>query len=210
MLALRLAREEDCPALVTLFDMSNKGLTQLGFAALAEGGEDWQAAGARQMARHDVEYSFANTIVAEWDGALAGMMIFLVQPTILPPASIEAIAPADRAFAVLRQQTAGSVYLRNMGVFPEFRGRRIGEALVSAVISSAIRIGIGEVSGIVHETNVLLLAHYAKRGMLEVDRHPVLEHPSYAPDSAWILLKGETNRAMRLAGDEAILAPLQQ
>lgn len=201
MLALRLAREKDCPDLVTLFDLSNNGLTRIGFAALAEPDEDWQAAGARQMARRDVEYSCANTIIAEWDGAVAGMMIFLVQPAILPPIDAEAIAPADRAFAVLRQQTAGAVYLRNMAVFPEFRGKRIGEKLVSAVIDAAIRISIREVSAIVHDTNTLLLAHYEKRGMREIARHPVLEHPSYAPDSTWILLKGETNRAMRLQRD---------
>lgn len=198
MLSLRLASEADCPALVDLFDLSNNGLGQTGFAALAQPGEDWRAAGIRMTARRDVEYSFANTIVAEWEGQLAGMMVFNVQPDPMPPALTHLLPPTDRAFSVLRLMVPGSLYLRNMAVFPEFRGKRIGEALVSATIAAGIRIGLASVSAIVHDTNTLLLAHYAKRGMAEIARHPVLEHPSYAADSTWILLKGETKRAMDL------------
>lgn len=210
MLELRLARIEDCPALAELFDLSNAGLSRLAFEALAAPDEDWRVAGARQMARSDVEYSFSNTIVAEWQGALAGMIIYAVQPTdvILPDLSL--LPRSEHAFLTLKQQTGGTVYLRNMAVFPAFRGRRIGEALVSAVIGAAIRIGIGAVTAIVHETNVLLLAHYAKRGMKSVARHPVQEHPSYAPESAWILLKGETNRAMRFEDGGALRASIDE
>lgn len=199
MLGLRLATEADCPDLVQLFDLSNNGLSRFSFAAMAPPGEDWAEFAAVMMARRDVEYSYANAIIAEWDGALAGMMIYAVHPETMPPMDAASIPATDRAFLVLKQQTGGALYLRNMAVFSEFRGRRLGEALVSATIGAGVRIGLTAVTAIVHETNTLLLTHYAKRGMLEIARHPVLEHPSYAADSTWILLKGDANRAMSLA-----------
>jgi ribosomal protein S18 acetylase RimI-like enzyme len=199
MLSLRLAQADDAPALAELFDLSNNGLGAVGFAALAEPGEDWRAAAARMIRRGDVEYAYTSTIVALWDEQLAGMMIFNVQPDPMPSVLVDLLPPCDRAFAALRQLVPGSLYLRNMAVFPAFRGKRIGEALVSNTIAAGIRIGLSVVSAIVHETNTLLITHYAKRGMAEAARYPVLEHPSYAAESSWILLKGETNRAMDCA-----------
>lgn len=209
MLALRLARIEDCPLLVRLFDMSNGGLTQRGFAADALPGEDWIAAGARLMARTDVEYSYANTIVAEWDGALAGMIIFAVQPAALAPLDPARLPPSDRPFAVLKQHTAGTLYLRNMAVFEAFRGRRIAEKLLDAVIEAGLRIGISEITAIVHDGNHLLLAHYAKRGLQVIDRHPVLEHPVFPAESTWLLLRGKAKTAFLPGSGKGILAESQ-
>ena len=195
MLSLRLARIEDCRALVELADLSNAGLARTGLTALAGPGEDWISAGIRLFSSEASEFSYRNTFVAEWSGEIAGMRMFCVQPDEMQTPDLADFPPSDHCFAVLRAKVPGHLYLANIAVFPRFRGRGIGRALIDATLAAATRIGITRVAAVVHEGNVPVLAHYARRGLVEIARHKVLEHPVYAPESDWILLAGDVQRA---------------
>ena len=201
MLSLRLATPADLPHLVELFDMSNAGLTRIAFERLAGDGEDWIAVGCREMARDDVEYSFRNTIIAQVDDHVAGMLIFSVQPDDMPAPDLAALPLSEHGFATLKQRTAASLYLRNMAVFERFQGQQIATRLLNAVIRTGGKIGVPRVTAIVHESNVKLLAHYARRGLIEVARTNVLEHPVYDAQSAWILLSSPMPGSLVLEDD---------
>lgn len=201
MFNLRLSKPEDLPDLVRLFDMSNAGITRLAFEKMAQPGEDWIAVGCREMAREDVEFSIQNTITAEVDGKVAGMLIYSVWRQDYPAVDLETLPVSEQAFSLLRRQTGHSLYLRNMAVYEEFRGLRIAAKLLDAVIRTGIMIGVPRVTAIVHDSNVKLLAHYARRGMKEVAREIVREHPVFAPDSYWTLLSSPTPGVLVLGED---------
>ena len=75
-----------------------------------------------------------------------------------------------------------------LGVVAAARGRGVGSALLAGLGSWATALGYGELMGEVRETDVASLAWAAKRGFVEVARHPRLvldlaevEAPDVAP-----------------------------
>ncbi len=61
-----------------------------------------------------------------------------------------------------------------LGVLPEARGRGVGSSLLAGLGSWAVALGYGELLCEMKETDVASLAWAAKRGFVEVARHPRL------------------------------------
>jgi GNAT superfamily N-acetyltransferase len=187
-LVIRMGEEGDLDALCDLFDMANHGDIAAIWGREARPGETWKHVCTRNMLDPLSEIHFAKAVTAEIDGELAGALFFFhMRPT--PAGDVSALPIHARAFAILRSQTPECVFLRDMAVFPRFRGLRLATRLLDAAINSGFSAGLKHAVAIVHETNVKLLAHYHKRGFAEIGSHTVLEHSHHSPESRWLLLK---------------------
>jgi ribosomal protein S18 acetylase RimI-like enzyme len=184
----RMGQPEDAKAIAVLFDMANAGLASQTWEQEAQAGETWMDVAERAILEPQSELGYATTLVAEMDGNVIGMLICTQQPSELPFFDLSAIAENQRPFIVLRQKMPGAFLLRDMAVFPEYRGQRIATQLLDLAIGAAYFMNFETVFAIVHETNTKLLAHYDKRGMKVIDSYEAGSHPAYAPDSKWLLL----------------------
>lgn len=184
----RLGQPEDAEAIALLFDMANAGLVAQAWGEEAEEGETWLDVAKRTIQDPHCELSYAHTIVAELEGRVVGMLICTQQPTEIPPFDPESVPSGQRPFLVLRSKVPGGYLLRDIAVFPEYRGLGIASKLFDLAISAAYHMGFDTILIITHESNEKLLEHYARRGMKVVASHAAGDHPAYAPDSKWLLL----------------------
>jgi ribosomal protein S18 acetylase RimI-like enzyme len=184
----RMGRAEDAKDIAILFDMANAGLVAEVWGKDAEGNETWLDVAQRHILQPGSEVSYATTLVAEMEGKVLGALICTQQAKELPPVDLDALPPEQRPFIALRGKMPGAFLLRDMAVYPEYRGHRIATQLLDMAIGAAYFMKFDTVFAIVHETNTKLLAHYDKRGLKIVDSHAAGNHPSYDPDSKWLLL----------------------
>jgi GNAT superfamily N-acetyltransferase len=188
LLRLRVGREGDADALAELFNMANHGDIAAIWGREAGPGETWKTICIRNMLNPTSEIHISKSVVAEVDGEVAGVLFFFhMRPA--PRTDFSALPDHARPFAVLRAQAPECVFLRDMAVFPRFRGHRIATRMLDAAINAGFRAGLRHAVAIVHESNTLLLAHYDKRGFAEIGSHAVLEHSHHSPESRWLLLK---------------------
>jgi GNAT superfamily N-acetyltransferase len=183
-----MGQEGDVDALCDLFDMANHGDIAAIWGGEAGPGETWKHVCTRHMLDPSSEVHFGKAVVAEIDGEIAGALFFFhMRPA--PIADMSGLPLHARPFALLRSQAPECVLLRDMAVFPQFRGFGIATRLLDAAIRAGFTVGIKHAVAIVHETNVRLLAHYRKRGFSEIGSHTVLAHNHHSPESRWLLLK---------------------
>lgn len=185
----RWATPDDLPTVALLYDMANEGLIADVWGKEAKEGETWVDVCCRYMMQEQSEISYKNTIVAEVDGKVVGALIFFPLADPMPKIDFAQIPAHMRSFFELKDMVPGSLFIRDIGVFPEYRGRRIATTMLNIAFNLGFQAGFKTGSVIVHETNVKQLAHYYKRGMKLVASRPALEHNFYPPESLWYLLK---------------------
>jgi GNAT superfamily N-acetyltransferase len=193
-LVIRMGQEGDVDALGDLFDMANHGDIAAIWGREAGPGETWKHVCTRHMLDPQSEIHFGKAVVAEINDELAGALFFFHMRPI-PPGDFSVLPAHARPFAILRAEAPEGVMLRDMAVFPQFRGLRLATRLLDAAITTGFSAGLKHAIAIVHETNVKLLAHYGKRGFAEIGSHTVLEHSHHSPESRWLLLKLDAQAA---------------
>jgi GNAT superfamily N-acetyltransferase len=183
-----MGQEGDVDALCDLFDMANHGDIAAIWGREAGPGETWKHVCTRHMLDPNSEVHVGKAVVAQINDQVVGALLFFhMRPT--PVADVTGLPLHARPFAILRSQAPECVMLRDMAVFPEFRGLGLATRLLDAAIQAGFTAGIRHAVAIVHETNTKLLAHYAKRGFAEIGSHTVLAHNHHSPESRWLLLK---------------------
>jgi ribosomal protein S18 acetylase RimI-like enzyme len=187
-LVIRRGSESDINALAELFDIANHGDIAAILGKRAGRGETWKDVCARQMLDPNSEIHPDKALVAEVDGAVAGALFFFPQMR-WPNADLSALQDHELPFAILRCQAPDCVFLRDLAVFEQYRGHRIASTLLDTGIGVGFHAGLKHAVVIVHETNTLQLAHYAKRGFAEIASHEVVAHNSFSPESRWLLLQ---------------------
>lgn len=185
---IRRGERHDIPVLADLFDMANAGSIAAIWGKQALDGETWRDTCARHMAEPASELHFGKALVAEASGEIAGMLLFFRMEPAAAPVDISRLPPNLRVFAELRNLVPTCVFLRDMAVFPQFRGQGVARKLLDTGIMAGKLAGIDRAAAIVHESSTSLLAHYDRRGMKVVAQRPVVEHNFYAPESQWLLL----------------------
>jgi GNAT superfamily N-acetyltransferase len=187
-LTLRPARKEDSAAIARLFLISSDGLAEYIWSRVAEPGEAIAEVGARRYAREGVAFSYENCIVAEHDGAVAGMVHGF--PMEEDPGAEPESDPVLRPYGEL--EDAGSLYVSGVALFPEFRGRGIGTRLMAAATDRARTLGLPRLSLICFEGNGGAMRLYSRLGFEELARRPIVPHPTlhYGEGDAVLLACG--------------------
>ena len=187
-LCLRPAGKEDSAAIARLFLISSDGLAEYIWSRQAEAGEAVADVGARRYAREGVAFSFENCIIAEEDGAVAGMVhSFPMEEN--PDAEAES-DPVLRPYSEL--EDPGSLYVSGVALFAEFRGRGIGTRLMAAATERARSLDLSRLSLICFEKNSGAMRLYSRLGFEELARRPIVPHPTldYVEGDAVLLACG--------------------
>ena len=142
-------------------------------------GEDYIAVLMEIARREATQYSWQQTLVAEVDGVAVGAVVGYD--------GAELHALREGTFATLRdcigrvptivdETAAGEYYLDTVGVLPEFRGRGVGRALVSAFCDRAFSEGHCRVGLIVDYENPDAERLYTSLGFRRVGTRPFFSH----------------------------------
>ena len=179
---VRRAVPDDADAIAVLQDIANKG--HLSAHDWRADDRDWRSVGAELVASNRTEMGIANTIVAERNGAVVGMLNYA------PDANAVAVEnEVFRPFIRLRELLHPCLYLRAMAVLPNERRSGIAGRLLDVAMAAAAAMDDKAVGVIVHESNAGLLRHYTKRGFARIGAEPVLRHHAYPVGSMLIALR---------------------
>jgi ribosomal protein S18 acetylase RimI-like enzyme len=102
----------------------------------------------------------------------------------------EPVDPVLQPYAEL--EDPGSLYVSGVAVTPEHRGRGLGRKLMEQARARAEALDLPRVSLICFEANETAMQLYRRLGYAEVDRRPVVPHPSlhYSAGDAVLLVRG--------------------
>ena len=166
---IRSARKDDSAAIAALFRISSDGLADYIWSRLDDGsGRPLLETGRARYEREGVPFSYQNCIVAEWDGAVIGMVhCFPMESSPNPdPDPDPVLAP----YAALEDE--GSLYISGVAMIPEHRGKGIGSLLLAAAEKRARSLGLPRLSLLCFDANEAAMRLYQRLGFRAVDRRP--------------------------------------
>jgi ribosomal protein S18 acetylase RimI-like enzyme len=187
---LRQAQESDALDLACLIDSASRGLALWLWSTLREPGQS-----AIEVGRHRIRALTASPLyygaftVAEIDGAIAGALTGRLIPIPYKRGDSADLPDAFAPVLELEAVAAGSWYLNVISVYPEFRGRGLGSALLSKAEEIARLAEAPQMSLIVEDANAGALKLYLRYGFEEWTRRPYLPFPGSMDEGDWILLK---------------------
>lgn len=103
-------------------------------------GKDYLSVLTAIAQQHDTQYSWRHSLIAHVDGAVAGAIVGYDggKLTELRDATFAVIQKIVGRQPIISDETeAGEFYLDSVGVFPEFRGKGVGVALITALCQRA-------------------------------------------------------------------------
>ncbi|MDX1422500.1 MAG: GNAT family N-acetyltransferase [Kiloniellales bacterium] len=181
---VRPARRADCADIARLFLIASDGLAAYIWRQVGPPGAAPLEVGRRRYAREGVAFSYRNCLVAERDGEVAAMLhSFPMAPREEGDHSAAKSDETDQTedpvlapYAAL--EDPGSLYVAGLAVYPEHRGRGLGRRLMAEARARAETLGLPRLSLICFERNQRALTLYRRLGFVEVDRRPIVPHPS--------------------------------
>jgi ribosomal protein S18 acetylase RimI-like enzyme len=183
-IALRPARREDAADMARLVNLASEGLTEYLWAQMAEPGEDPFAVGVRRAERDEGAFSWRNAVVAELDGAVAGLLVAYrigdePQPVDAQPAMFQPLQ-------ALENRALGTHYVNVLATYPEFRRRGVATRL----LEEAERQGAGApgLSLIVASGNAAARRLYAAFGFEAVAEEAIVKEGWSTESEHWVLM----------------------
>lgn len=171
---IRPAVQEDAGAIAELFLISSDGIAGYIWSAMAQPGQALEEVGAARYARSGVPFSYENCFIAERDGEILGML----HGFEMPPREADEVEedPVLRPYSEL--EDPGSLYISGLAVHAPYRSQGVGAALMDASESSETARRLGRMSLICFDGNERAMAFYRRRNYRELDRRPIVPHPS--------------------------------
>jgi GNAT superfamily N-acetyltransferase len=178
-LHVRPARRSDCVDIARLVLMSSDGIAEYIWSPHLIGRASLIAVGTQRCARDDVEFSYRNCLIAEEGGRIAGSLHAVAIPA--PFDEDERTADPD---PVLRQlldfSDRGSLEIRGLAVYPEFRGRGAATMLIETAAAQAQERGLPRLSVVCFVANEAAIRFYRGFGFEVTKRAPSPDHPALA------------------------------
>lgn len=176
---IREATSNDAPTLARLIDIAGEGIPDWLWRSMAAPGQTALEVGISRASRECGGFSYKNSIVAEFDGQVAGMMLGYIvpEPQQVDIDSIGDLPEVFQPFIELEYESVGTFYINALAVFPGVRGHGIGRKLLQAAPRKASRLGTDCISIQVFSQNQGAVKLYENSGYDRVDSRPVLLHP---------------------------------
>jgi ribosomal protein S18 acetylase RimI-like enzyme len=173
---LRAARKSDAGDIARLYLISSDGFAAYIWSRYQKAGMTLEDVGRARYgrAKSESDYSYENCTIAEHDEEIAGMMHGY--PMHVPEGGNEESDPVLRPYAELELDR--SFYISALAVFEGFRGHGIGTELMDIALKRAEALGLPHVSLICFERNEGAMRLYTRLGFREIDRRPIVPHPS--------------------------------
>jgi ribosomal protein S18 acetylase RimI-like enzyme len=191
----RQARESDALDLACLIDCASRGLALWLWSTLRTAGQS-----SIEVGRHRIRtlsaspLHYATFTVADIDGAIAGALTGRLIPLRYERGDFADLPDVYAPLLELEAVAAGSWYLNVVAVYPEFRGRGLGSALLRKAEEIARLADAPQISLIVEEANAGALKLYLQTGFRESKRRPFIPFPGSADRGDWILLRKDIAR----------------
>jgi GNAT superfamily N-acetyltransferase len=186
-LHVRPARRSDCVDIARLVVMSSDGIAEYIWAPHVIGRNSLISVGTQRCARDGVPFSYQNCLIAEEGGRIAGSLHAVAIPA--PFDEDERISDPD---PVLRQlldfSDLGSLEIRGLAVYPEFRGQGAATMLMEAAAAQARDKGLARLSVIRFVANEAAIEFYRKFGFVETNRASSPAHPAFRHTGGEMLL----------------------
>ncbi|MBD2461393.1 N-acetyltransferase [Oscillatoria sp. FACHB-1407] len=187
----RPATLDDCDTIAQLFQIASDGVCDYIWSTLREEypGLTPLEIGAQRYANPDNPFGYKNCVLAEQDGAIAGMMVtFATDPAeeASQPDQPESLAESDRPteepaapdiLAPYSLEAPNTWYICALALFPAFRGQGTGTQFLKLAHQQAVNRGFSSLSLLCFEQNVGALRLYLSHGFQVIDRTPVVPHP---------------------------------
>jgi ribosomal protein S18 acetylase RimI-like enzyme len=189
-LRFRRARESDAVDLACLIDSASRGLALWLWSTLRKPGQS-----AIEVGRHRIRTQTASPLhygaftVAEIEGAVAGALTGRLIPIAHERGDSADLPDAFAPVLELEAVAAGSWYLNVVAVYPEFRRRGLGFALLRQAEQIACLAGATQMSLNVEEVNSGAMKLYLRYGFEEWARRPYISFPGSMDEGDWVLLR---------------------
>lgn len=167
---LRKATPRDAADMAILDDMAADGLSAWFWQGAVKQGkaEHAYAFGRRRMLDGEALYSWANCVIAECEGLVAGMLTGYPMP---PPRESEKWQePVLKPIFELMAAAVGDWFVDALAVYPEQRGKGVASMLLGNALARGAGAGAAAISLIAASDNRPALTLYEKHGFTERDR----------------------------------------
>lgn len=173
---IRAARKADAGDIARLYLISSDGLAAYIWSRYQTPGMTLEDVGRARYgrAKSESEFSYENCTIAESGGAIAGMMHGYKMH--VPAGGNQESDPILKPYAELELDR--SFYISGLAVYETFRGQGTGTALMDVAFERAKALGLPQVSLICFERNDGAMRLYQRLGFAEIDRRPIVPHPT--------------------------------
>jgi ribosomal protein S18 acetylase RimI-like enzyme len=184
----RRATPEDAGALAKFVEFASEGLALYLWTKIAGIGDDPWAIGRERLLSGAGGLSFKNGVLAELSGQPAAGLISYALPDT--PEHISDELPAMLVpLHELTNLALGTLYVHVLAVWPEYRSRGLGSALLAVADDLAASARKSGLSLIVSDTNDGARKLYESCGYREVARCKMVKERWQHPGTAWVLLR---------------------
>lgn len=188
-LRMRTATPQDAADLAILLDMASRGLVSWVWSKLVRPGQSPLELGRNRILAHpDIPSHYANWTIAEAGPDLVGAFAGYVVPVPYEPGDVSGLPDVYGPLLELESIAAGSWFVMALAVYPEFRRRGFGAALLAAAMRAARNSGVSQMTLTVSTENWSAFELYRRDGFVEVARRRALPYQESGDDGAWVLL----------------------
>jgi ribosomal protein S18 acetylase RimI-like enzyme len=168
---IRPAEPEDAEDLARLINLASEGMSLYLWQQSAPEGQDPWEYGRERACDPAVGFNWRNSVVATLDGVVAGSVVFYALPE--EPQPIAADVP-EMFIPILELENLApnTVYINVLAVYPEYRGRGIGRALMEHVEAEASG---RDLSLIVENANDVARSLYHSFGFVTEASRPIVD-----------------------------------
>jgi ribosomal protein S18 acetylase RimI-like enzyme len=185
---LRMATANDARKIATLMDLSSNGGLSYLWGKFALRSEDWRDVAVAEILEPGSELALVNIVIVEVAGKLAGMAVMNGLSDEFTNIDISMLPTESQPLYSILKAAPGHLLVREIAVFPRFRGQGCGHALMIAAESIAEDKGFPGIVLNVHETNLGAKRLYESHGFVPVTECSARGHPVYEPSSRWITM----------------------
>jgi ribosomal protein S18 acetylase RimI-like enzyme len=175
--------------LAALLDSASRGLVLWLWSTLAVPGQSAIEVGRERIKLiEDSPSHFSKWTIAALDGEIAGA--FAAYPLTDPYQAKDAseLPAVYQPMLELEAQAVGSWYIMTLSVFPEFRNKGLGTAMLERVQYVAKRSGHRQLSIMLVSSNSAALRLYDRFGFREAHRRRYVPFPGSPDEGYWLLL----------------------
>lgn len=202
-IGLRRAGSGDAREIARLALLAGDGIPAYFWAAAKAPEQSLEDYGAQKAVRSEGNFACRNAWLAEWKGQVAGMLLGYRLEAV-DDADLSALPAFIRPLIELEARVPGSFYLNMLAVYPAYRGRGIGRALLRHVDTLAAAAGCTLSSVEVFEGNAGAHRLYRDQGFTLHDWRDVVPHACH-PYQAGERLLLLTRPVERANGKEAAI-----
>jgi ribosomal protein S18 acetylase RimI-like enzyme len=188
----RAARPADAPDLVCLIDSATRGMSLWFWSRLRSPGQAVLEAGRNRVLNETASpLHYTSFTIAEVDGLVVGGLSGRLIPVPYARADAEDLPAVLAPYLELESLAAGSWYVNLLAIYPEYRGRGLGSAVLEHAENRARQSAAPRLTLIVEDANRGAHQLYLRSGFEELARRPYLPFPGSTDRGDWVLLKKE-------------------